>query len=137
MSFLKFEPEVARLRRIGKACAAGEVSRVAYRQARRRVIDALVQSEASDLESTVQRKNEGQQEREQDRDVTRRRQYGSVSVVEVEKHSETRTWVLLACAIALMLLLPIMTLVSSSRQEQAAVDMSPVVTQNDRTDIRE
>ncbi len=41
MKLTTFTPEVSRLRRLAKACAAGEVSRTEYRAARRRVIEAL------------------------------------------------------------------------------------------------
>ena len=39
MSLLQLSPEAVRLRRIAKACAAGEMSRVEYRQVRREMID--------------------------------------------------------------------------------------------------
>ena len=39
MSLLTLCPEATRLRRIAKACSAGELSRTEYREARRRVID--------------------------------------------------------------------------------------------------
>lgn len=38
MSLLQLSPEAVRLRRIAKACAAGEMSRLEYRQARRELI---------------------------------------------------------------------------------------------------
>ena len=39
MSLLNLTPDAKRLRRIAKACAAGEISRLEYRQARRQMID--------------------------------------------------------------------------------------------------
>ena len=42
MKLASYTPEVTRLRRIAKACAAGEMSRSAYRQARRQVIDQFL-----------------------------------------------------------------------------------------------
>lgn len=38
MSLLQLSPEAVRLRRVAKACAAGEMSRLEYRQARREMI---------------------------------------------------------------------------------------------------
>ena len=38
MKLLQLSPEVTRLRRVARACAAGELSRIEYRQARREVI---------------------------------------------------------------------------------------------------
>lgn len=42
MSLLTLTPEATRLRRIAKACAAGEISRLEYRAARRQMIEKLV-----------------------------------------------------------------------------------------------
>ncbi|MCZ6641263.1 MAG: hypothetical protein O7F71_06780, partial [Gammaproteobacteria bacterium] len=39
MSFMKFAPEIVRLRRVAKAYAAGEFSQLEYRNARREVIE--------------------------------------------------------------------------------------------------
>ena len=38
MSLLQLSPEAVRLRRVAKACAAGDMSRLQYRQARREMI---------------------------------------------------------------------------------------------------
>lgn len=55
MSLLQLSPEATRLRRIAKACAAGEVSRLEYREARRQVIDKFVGDIHNGIEDTVPR----------------------------------------------------------------------------------
>jgi len=123
MSLLRLSPEVARLRRIGKACSVGELSRSEYRQARRRVIDQFIERETDDLESTVQREKDIELER--DRDVTRRRQYGSAQVVTAESVDGVKNWFVLACLVALILLVPLFGVITSKSTEQTAANDLP------------
>ncbi len=64
MSLMSLSPEVVRLRRIAKACQAGELSRLEYRESRRQVIKKFADGRTAlnedtvprfDLEATLQR----------------------------------------------------------------------------------
>ncbi|MEM9624158.1 MAG: hypothetical protein AAF993_21140 [Pseudomonadota bacterium] len=55
MSLLSLEPDVVRLRRLAKACQAGEMSRLEYRRTRRDVICKFVESGGLLNEDTVPR----------------------------------------------------------------------------------
>ncbi len=55
MSLLQLSPEAVRLRRIAKACAAGEMSRLEYRQARREMINHLSGGSQAPSEPTLSR----------------------------------------------------------------------------------
>ncbi|MEM7001502.1 MAG: ShlB/FhaC/HecB family hemolysin secretion/activation protein [Pseudomonadota bacterium] len=54
MKLLDYGPEISRLRRVARACAAGEMSRTQYRETRRRVLDELVKSRSAS-DDTVRR----------------------------------------------------------------------------------
>jgi hemolysin activation/secretion protein len=64
MSLLRLTPEVRRLRRVARACAAGEVTRIEYRQTRRDVIEQFAESFGQGDDRTIPR---------EDLDVTLRR----------------------------------------------------------------
>ncbi len=55
MSLLTFAPDVVRLRRVAKACQAGELSRLEYRQNRREVIRKFVDGVEGINEDTIPR----------------------------------------------------------------------------------
>lgn len=55
MILLRLTPEVRRLRRVAKACAAGELSRLEYREARREVIEGFMEEYAQGMDRTIPR----------------------------------------------------------------------------------
>ncbi len=97
MSLLKLSPEAIRLRRIAKACAAGELSRLEYREARRAMIDKFVASRLRNAEDTQPRF---------DLDITQRRPV--MAGGDEEPVVGTRAWMfwllaaLIAVAVALL-----------------------------------
>ncbi|NOX50053.1 MAG: ShlB/FhaC/HecB family hemolysin secretion/activation protein [Gammaproteobacteria bacterium] len=95
MTLLPFVPEVIRLRRVAKACAAGEMSRTQYRETRRQVIAQLLQL-SPQQEDTVPRF---------DMDITQRRQFVPVASKQVP---ESRSWSLPMLLILLMLILTLL-----------------------------
>ncbi len=105
MSLLKLSPEAIRLRRIAKACAAGELSRLEYREARRAMIDKFVASRLRHSEDTQPRF---------DLDVTQRRPV--MAAGDDEPVVASRTWMvwLLAALIAVAAaLLPLSSLAAA------------------------
>jgi hemolysin activation/secretion protein len=98
MSLLKLSPEATRLRRIAKACAAGEVSRSEYRQARREVIEKFTSSTEVGVEDTVPRFA---------LDITQRRYELPAESTPAVSRQNGLTWMLLVALALAALSLPL------------------------------
>lgn len=105
MSLLKLAPEVTRLRRIAKACAAGELSRTEYRQARRAVIEEFSVSHGQGLEDTVPRF---------DVEITQRRNKPQTQPVQTVSRQNSLTWILLFVLVLAALILPLWSFAQTS-----------------------
>ena len=100
MSLLTLCPEATRLRRIAKACSAGELSRTEYREARRRVIDQISSVVDNDSDDTVPRF---------DVDVTQERSVVMSDSGEVTSQHNWLLWMLLGALLVAGLWLPLWT----------------------------
>lgn len=97
MKLLSFTPEVNRLRRIARACAAGELSRTDYRSARRDVIESLVNGVDIYCDDTVPRFQD---------DVTVRRNSVAVQVPAPKPRSLAWLWLAIGALVLAGLALP-------------------------------
>ena len=93
MKLLQLSPEVTRLRRIARACAAGELSRSEYRRARREVIDKFAEHSREGDEVTVRRDN---------LDITRRRSSAPAAPAAPAEMAQRQNWSLWALFVALI-----------------------------------
>lgn len=101
MKLLSYAPEVNRLRRVARACAAGELSRTEYRQARRDVIAGLVKAYGPGSDNTVPRFAD---------DATMRRvDFPTVDQADVRRNSH---WIWLVLGVALLIALAVPTIAS-------------------------
>lgn len=102
MSLLTLCPEATRLRRIAKACSAGELSRTEYREARRRVIDKISNAPDIDIDSddTVPRF---------DVDVTQERSAAMPDAVAVASQQNRLLWIVFGALLLAGLTLPLWT----------------------------
>lgn len=102
MSLLTLCPEATRLRRIAKACSAGELSRTEYREARRRVIDKISNAPDIDIDSddTVPRF---------DVDVTQERSAAMPDAVAVASQQNSLLWIVFGALLLAGLTLPLWT----------------------------
>ena len=98
MKLLQLSPEVTRLRRIARACAAGELSRSEYRRARREVIDKFAEHSREGDEVTVRRDN---------LDITRRRTSAPAAPAEMAQRQNWSLWALFVALIGAALLVPL------------------------------
>ena len=114
MSLLTLSPEATRLRRIAKACSAGELSRLEYREARRRVIDQFEAVNFHGDEDTVPRF---------DLDVTQRRGAMMSEEVDVVSRQNWLVWMLLFAVLLAGLTLPVWT--HSAQQIPPLSDRDP------------
>lgn len=122
MSLLTLSPEATRLRRIAKACSAGELSRLEYREARRRVIDQFAAANFHGDEDTVPRF---------DLDVTQRRGAMMVEEVAVVSRQNWLVWMLLCAVLLAGLTLPVWTHASQAAVPQVAVQQIPPLSERD------
>ncbi len=114
MSLLQLSPEATRLRRIAKACAAGELTRTQYRQARREVIGKFAASLGEGDEDTVPR---------YDLDVTQRRAtLPATESIHVVQRQNWPMWMLLIALVFAALLAPLFS---------QAADVIPAVRERD------
>jgi hemolysin activation/secretion protein len=109
VSLLTLSPESMRLRRIAKACSAGELSRLEYREARRRVINQFEAANFSGDEDTVPRF---------DIDVTQRRTAMMAEEVAVVGRQNWLVWMLLCTVLLAGLTLPVWTYAAVSAAQQ-------------------
>ena len=116
MRLLQLSPEVVRLRRVAKACCAGELSRTEYRQARREVIDKFVQSVSHDSEDTVPR---------YDPDVTQRRAPVMAQSAQVVQRPVWPLWTLLLALLVAALLAPLWSFAAEVIPPLAERDPNP------------
>lgn len=100
MSLLTLCPEATRLRRIAKACSAGELSRTEYREARRRVIDKISNAPDIDIDDTVPRF---------DVDVTQERSAAMPDAVAVASQQNRLAWIVFGALLLAGLTLPLWT----------------------------
>ena len=98
MRLLQLSPEATRLRRIAKACAAGELSRTDYRQARREVIGKFSANLRDGDDDTVPR---------YDVDVTQRRVTAPAEHLEAVERQSWSMWALLMALLAAALFVPL------------------------------
>ncbi|MEM7099392.1 MAG: ShlB/FhaC/HecB family hemolysin secretion/activation protein [Pseudomonadota bacterium] len=134
MKFLPFSPEVVRLRRMAKACQAGEVSRHEYRESRRSLIEGL--SVLPNIEDTIPRF---------DREVTQRRAYATPFEGPAMEKKEGVSWWWLIVALLFAVLLPGMVFAASTtKPDSEVIDSIEPVAQRDpnplhskRLDVRQ
>ena len=100
MRLLQLSPDATRLRRIAKAYAAGELSRIDYRQARREVIGKFAQGLPGDDEDTVPR---------YDREITQRRASVAEQPIDVDQSPNRALWALFMALIIALLLVPLVS----------------------------
>jgi hemolysin activation/secretion protein len=98
VKLLQLSPEVMRLRRVARACAAGELSRIEYRQARREVICKFAERARDGDEATVPR---------DDLDITQRRGNVSVAPAEAVQRPNWSWWAVFVALIGAALLVPL------------------------------
>ena len=120
MKFLSFSPEVTRLRRLARACRAGEVSRHDYRESRRALIEHLMCDASATFEDTVPRF---------DRDITQRREYSDAvdNGLPVTAGRWSVWWFLLI--VFLVIALPVAAFADASIQPVAERDPNPLQSQ--------
>ena len=97
MKYLPFTPEVVRLRRLAKACQAGEMSRVEYRSLRRDVIDGFVDHVDTRGDDTIPRFVA---------EVTQRRMYMPMQHPAGKIASKPLVWLIVGTLLCTALLLP-------------------------------
>lgn len=118
MRLLQLSPEATRLRRVAKACAAGELSRTEYRQARRDVISKLSASLGDGNEDTVPR---------YDLDVTQRRAtVPPAEPVHALQRQSWPMWMLLLALVVAALVAPLWSLAAEVIPAVAERDPNPV-----------
>lgn len=114
MKLLSFAPEVMRLRRIAKACMAGEVSRTEYRAKRRAIIAQLSEPSARLSESAARLVDDTVPRF--DTDVTIRREY--VDTIDLVDQTVLQRfswwWIVLLALISLALPVAAFSPVASS-----------------------
>ncbi len=115
MSLLQLSPEANRLRRIAKACAAGELSRLEYREARRAMIDKFVSAREWDAEDTQPRF---------DLDITQRRPAVAIGDDEQAASPSWMLWIAVVLVLVALALLP-MTVLAASIPPLAERDPNP------------
>ena len=97
MNLLPLNAEVIRLRRMAKACQAGELSRSEYRQTRREVISGFVSRAGVTFDDTVPRF---------DAEVTQRRMPAELPVTR-KSSASSLFWLGLAAIVVVGLTLPL------------------------------
>lgn len=104
MRLLKLSPDATRLRRVAKACAAGELSRMQYREARREVIEKFAVAVQNGVEDTVPRF---------DGDITQKRPDVPVEIIETAARQNRLTWMLLVSVVVAGLMMPLWSMAAS------------------------
>ncbi len=115
MSLLQLSPEANRLRRIAKACAAGELTRLEYREARRAMIDKFVCGQERHSEDTQPRF---------DLDITQRRPAVAIGDDEQAASPNWMLWTAVVLLLAALALLP-MTVLAADIPPVAERDPNP------------